>query len=324
MRLLTLSVACLGLNGCIAASPPNPDDITANADHGDSPSPCSVAPGHEIHLPCHMSSICGDQSESSSSDSYLALAFCTDNDSLKVNNNTILPAHLPMRLIATKYSGPEKATAETLTLRYGMNILPVQRFHAGPIADQFRLDIILFDQSGHPTDTNMISVGLSRDTHDALRITMITINPSPEGARYHGHGGRRHGHSARSPPTSDDSSESESRLDKWLDAGRAFGRKGYGSFTSGFKSRPCKSHCSDQSSYLPSSYRQGRVPLVDILRVFYPAIFPFLLGVVAGGAICLIGVMVRRSAAYRSCVQGMESEQEGSDSGDEGDGAEEK
>lgn len=225
-----------------------------------------------------------------------------------------------MRLTATKHSNSQNTDPDTLTLRYGMNILPVQRFQTGPITDQFRLDLSLFDESGHPTDANMLSIGLSRDTHDTLRITMITINPSAKDSKCQGNSTPRHGHSTASepsPPTKHagrshrSESKSESQAHKWLDAGRRFGQKSYGSFTSAFKSRPCKSHCSDGYSYVTSSHGHSRVPIVDILRVFYPAILPFLLGVVAGGAICLIGVMVRKSAAYWSCGKRCERGREG-------------
>ncbi|KAE8418651.1 hypothetical protein BDV36DRAFT_154652 [Aspergillus pseudocaelatus] len=334
MRLVTLSVACLWFIGCVATSPPSPDDATSNSNHDEYRSPFPIASGHEIHLPCHTSSICGSRpTESSSSDDYLALTFSTENDSLRVNNNTILPARLPMRLTATKYSKSQKTDPDTLTLRYGMNILPVQRFQTGPITDQFRLDLNLFDESGHPTDANMLSIGLSRDTQDTLRITMITINPSPKDSKCQGNTTPGHRHSTPSEPSAPtkhagrshkSESESESQVHKWLDAGRRFGEKSYGSFTSAFKSRPCKSPCSDRYSYVPSSHRPSRVPIVDILRVFYPAILPFLLGVVAGGAICLIGVMVRKSAAYWSCGKGCERGREGSGARNEGETTVEK
>ncbi|EIT75512.1 hypothetical protein AO1008_03716 [Aspergillus oryzae 100-8] len=332
MRLQILFVAHLWLIGCVATSPPRPGDARPESAHDESRSPFPIASGHEVHLPCHTSSICGSNHDrTSKSDDYLSLAFATENDSLLVNKNIILPARLPMRLNATKHSRSQKTDPEILTLRYGMNILPVQRFQSGPITDQFRLDIILFDQSGNPTDINMISIGLSRDAHDALRITMITINPTPETSKCHGNHNPRHRHPAHSEPEppmkhagQSDTSESESQLHKWLDAGRRFGGKSYGSFTSAFKSRPCQEHCSERHSYPPSSYEHSRVHIVDILRVFYPAILPFLLGVVAGGAICLIGIMVRRSAAYWSCGKRRETETEGSAVQNEGESTEEK
>ncbi|OGM48002.1 hypothetical protein ABOM_002746 [Aspergillus bombycis] len=326
MRLPTLFAACFWLISCVATSPPSPDDATPKGNHDEPRQPFPIASGHEIHLPCHSSSICGSSpTDNSRSDKYLALAISTEKDSLLVNNNTILPARLPMRLTATKHSRSQETGSETLTLRYGMNILPVQRFQTGPIADQFRLDIILFDESGHPTDANMISVGLSRDGQGALRITMITINPSPEASKCQGNDSPRHGHSTPSdpsPPTKhadrSHGSESKSQLHKWLDAGRRFGGKTYGSFTSAFKPRPCKAHCSDRYSYLRTSHGHHRTPLVDTLRVFYPAILPFCLGVVAGGAICLIGVMVRKSAAYWSCGKRCERGRERSGPRNEG------
>ncbi|KAE8332525.1 hypothetical protein BDV39DRAFT_200145 [Aspergillus sergii] len=332
MRLQTIFVACLWFIGCVATSPPRTDDASPESTHDESRSPFPIASGHEIHLPCHTSSICGSNpDESSRPDDYLSLAFATENDSLLVNKNIILPARLPMRLNATKHSRSRKTDPEILALRYGMNILPVRRFQSGPITDQFRLDIILFDQSGNPTDINMISIGLSRDAHDALRITMITINPTPEASRCDGNQAPRHRHSRHSepePPTKHEgqshASNSESQLHKWLDAGRRFGGKSYGSFTSAFKERPCKEHCSERHSYPPSSYEQSRLPIVDILRVFYPAILPFVLGVVAGGAFCLVGVMVRRSAAYWSCGNMCEREQGGSGTPNEGETTEVK
>ncbi|KNG91151.1 hypothetical protein ANOM_000592 [Aspergillus nomiae NRRL 13137] len=322
MRLAPLLAACLWPITCVATSPPSPDNGTPQGNRGEPREPFPIASGHEIHLPCRTSSICGSNlNENSRSDEYLALALSTEKDSLLANGNTILPARLPMRLTAIKHSRSDKSISETLTLRYGMNILPVQRFQTGQIADQFRLDIILFDESGHPTDINMISIGLSRDAQDTLRITMITINPSPEPSNCQGND-RDSTPSDPSPPTkhADRSHTPESRpqLHKWLDAGRRFGGKSYGSFTSAFKPRPCKEHCSDRYSYLRNSNGHHRTPIVDILRVFYPAILPFVLGVVAGGAICLIGVMVRRSAAYWSCEKEGEGGQEGAGDRNEG------
>ncbi|KAE8142891.1 hypothetical protein BDV38DRAFT_94874 [Aspergillus pseudotamarii] len=334
MRFITSSVACVWLIGCVATSPPSSADATPNSNYDESRSPFPIASGHEIHLPCHTSSICGSRpTERFSSHDYLALTFSTENDSLLVNNNTILPARLPMRLTATIHSKSQNADPVTLTLRYGMNILPVQRFQTGPITDQFRLDLNLFDESGHATDANMLSVGLSRDTHDTLRITMITVNPSPKDSKCQGNNtpGPRHSTPSEPSPSTKHAgrshiseSESESQVHKWLDSGRRFGEKSYGSFTSAFKSRPCKSHCSDRYPYPPSSHGHSRVPIVDILRVFYPAILPFLLGVMAGGAICLIGVMVRKSAAYWSCGKRCERGRESSGARNEGETTVEK
>ncbi|KAE8423647.1 hypothetical protein BDV36DRAFT_243025 [Aspergillus pseudocaelatus] len=55
------------------------------------------------------------------------------------------------------------------------------------------------------------------------------------------------------------------------------------------------SHCPNRYSlYLPSHRGRKSVFVACILRVLYTAILPFSLGIAAGGAICLTGVIICR------------------------------
>ncbi|KAB8235681.1 uncharacterized protein BDW43DRAFT_269422 [Aspergillus alliaceus] len=295
MRLSPLSAAATLWFATYAAASSTGPGISDITGRHTSRAPRPIVSGHEVHLPCAGSSICGKgTAQERRPDDYIALTFATINDTLKVNDNTILPAPLPAplppQLTAIKHSGSDP---ETLTLRYGMNILPVQRFRSGAIANLFRVDLMLFDQTTQPAEgTNLISIGLSQDPHSNLRITMITINPAPPNSKCDekcdGDKTQRPGR----PRSKNSISEIKHQIDR---VGRMF----YGSFTTP-KARACKSHRAHQYSCQLHSHRQKSMLIVDFMRLIYPAILPFLLGVMAGGITCIIGVMVSKSVTYWS------------------------
>ncbi|KAE8355937.1 hypothetical protein BDV28DRAFT_145735 [Aspergillus coremiiformis] len=285
MRLSTISVLFpWGVGGATTPIASVESSSTLHpSDYPDARSLFPLASGHEIHLPCVRSAICVDATHRSRPDDFLALTLSTENNALMVNKGAILPARHPLRLTAIKHSASNATQPEKLSLRYGMNILPMQ---PSPSGLQFRLDLMLFDQFGLPADTNIISIGLSQASPDHLRITMITINPGPTTPNCH----------PTDMSTEDTATAHGSCGTSQSAPGRNVEGRLHGSFTT---PRPtgCESHAPDR---YPSSRaaRYPGIPIVEFVRFIYPVILPFLLGVVAGGAACVALVLLCRSAAY--------------------------
>ncbi|KAF7588576.1 hypothetical protein BBP40_005495 [Aspergillus hancockii] len=306
MLLSTLSVTILWVGSCAATRPPSVEtDLLNTSNCPKSHSSDLHGSSHDIHLPCAGSAICGNNIEGNTSpNDHLILTFSADNDSLMVNNNTILPASLPMRLTAVKRSADASLTPEYITLRYGMNILPVQRSKKSPIADQFLMNIRLFDQLGYPATTDIISITLTRDPQDTIEITLIKIGPDSPKSPDHTNAG-----SVTKPSTklrqALESTEhamnghllcSMSRAHNWVrNKARSYGIR-HGMFASLFKSQTCGSHCIHRDipeHRVTDRYAHRRNPVVDfVVRFVYPAILPFFLAVVAGGVTCALGVML--------------------------------
>ncbi|KAB8071666.1 hypothetical protein BDV29DRAFT_178773 [Aspergillus leporis] len=311
MLLSSLSVALLWLGGCTAILPPGAGtDSSEISNHPDLRSSYLHGSSHEINIPCSGSAICrGNTVENTGADDYLALTFSTENNLLIVNNNTILPASLPMRLTAIINPGSKTPASKHISLRYGLSILPVQRAKNAPIADQFLVDIRLFDQLGHSAITDVISIGLSRDLQDSLHITLIKVdsgsksplNPMDDGSDARSTIKVKQALACTEYAVNGHPSCSMSRAQNWVrNKARSYGLR-HGVFTSLFKSRGCKSDCAHRAlpqHYIPGRYTHRGMPTADFLHFIYPAILPFLLGVTVGGVTCIIGVILCNAAAY--------------------------
>ncbi|PYI00645.1 hypothetical protein BO78DRAFT_434267 [Aspergillus sclerotiicarbonarius CBS 121057] len=180
MRLRSLCVTGIWLASCAASPvPDHPGDGLLQTSLSTPHSSPPVVTGHEIHIPCAKGP--GPESDQDPSKAYLAMKFHTENNALFANNATIFPASYPMHLPATRYQSAGQG-AEDVLLQYAVNIDYIRPHLDALTQDVYHVEVKLFDLSGRPATTDIVTVRLSRQQEGDLYISQIMVDPLP---RYH-------------------------------------------------------------------------------------------------------------------------------------------
>ncbi|PYH91630.1 hypothetical protein BO71DRAFT_486080 [Aspergillus ellipticus CBS 707.79] len=190
MLLRSLGVAGVWIASCCAAIPvPDLSDADAALTPADSPIP--IVTGHEIHLPCPRVLSPTHPHDEDTSKAYLAMNLRTEEEALFLNEVSIFPAAFPMHLLAPRYRDTHSQQSEPVTLQYAVDIeyLP-SHAHAHARAEEiYQVEIKLFDLSGQPATTDIVSVRLSRQEEGGeLYISQILVEPLPQYRDPHGDG----------------------------------------------------------------------------------------------------------------------------------------
>ncbi|OOF93569.1 hypothetical protein ASPCADRAFT_209511 [Aspergillus carbonarius ITEM 5010] len=184
MRLHVLCVTGIWLASCAASPvPDHPDGLPPTALQTPHSSP--VVTGHEIHIPCAKGP--GPVGEQDPLKAYLAMNFRTENNALFANNVSIFPASYPMHLPATRHQDPGQG-AEDVLLQYAVNIDYIRPHLDTVVQDVYQVEVKLFDLAGRPATTDLVTVRLSRQQAGELYISQITVDALPQYHDAHGDG----------------------------------------------------------------------------------------------------------------------------------------
>ncbi|PWY90394.1 hypothetical protein BO94DRAFT_533883 [Aspergillus sclerotioniger CBS 115572] len=307
MRLRSLCVTGIWLASCAASPvPDHPGDGTQTALQT-----APVVTGHEIHIPCAK----GPGPESNQEDPYLAMKFRTESNALFANDVSIFPASYPMHLPATRHQGPGQGVEDVL-LQYAVNIDYIRPHLDTLVQEVYQVEVKLFDVSGRPATTDIVTVRLSRQQEGELYISQITVDPLPQYHDAHGDGNRLW----------------HVKYWKMIMAKYQAWRqtKGHGQLQPAMLSHEAKENQpmpTDDKAHTPEgSSPADRAETVSPFRVFgvdrsprpavlrpsghhrdfwrlvVPAIFPALLGAMAGLVVCMTGLVVWKIVAC-TCVR---------------------
>ncbi|KAL2816413.1 hypothetical protein BDW59DRAFT_9990 [Aspergillus cavernicola] len=263
MLLRFLSITALALRS-----------FTVSAEDPDLYSAPSLSPAQPYHLNLSCAECAfsyGDCSENIHPNSFLAITFSTQDDSLLANGDVIFPSPNPMQFHAKRHWA---SSFESVPLAYELDIQPLPHQPGAILGDLYRLKLTLMDLQGRPATVSPVTVGFIRS--DEGRIEIIEVEESS----YH----RYHRQLSQGKGTG-----SWWRMKTW--------KSWYINYlhrTS--KTKPCAANST--SHIRATSDCRAHDRLTDwagdrhYLKLVRPAVLPALLGLTAGIVACVIGFLI--------------------------------